>query len=171
MLMASAEHTPLYLDANFWVAVPLILFFGLLFRKGVHKAIGKSLDARGEAIAAELEEARALREEAQALLASYHRKQKEAETLAEDIVSQARKDAEIMATNARKSLAEKLERRTQQAEVKIANAEKQALADVRAKAAEMAANAAEDILRSNLKAADHSKLVADGIKQMGSALN
>lgn len=170
MVMAS-EYAAWYLDSHIWVAVPLILFFALLIWKGVHKSIFASLDARADSINAELEEARRLREEAQALLASYHRKQKEAETLADEIVSQARTDAEAVAVNARKDLAERLERRTQQAEEKIANAEAKALADVRAKAADMAAQAAETLLRSNLKTADHSKLVAEGIKQMGSVLN
>ena len=171
MLMASTAHAPFYLDSHFWVAVPLVLFFVLIISKGVHKSIFGALDARAEGIKTELEEARALREEAQALLASYHRKQKEAETLAEDIIAQARKDAEIMAATSRKELSERLERRTQQAEDKIANAEAQAMADVRSAAADLAASAAEQVLRTSLKTADHSKLVAEGIKQMGSVLN
>ena len=170
MIMAAAD-APFYLDSRFWVLVPLVLFFALLIWKGVFKAIGSGLDDRASAISNELNEARRLREEAQALLASYHRKQKEAETLAEEIVTQARTDAETMAATARKDLAERLQRRTALAEAKIEAAEAKALSDVRAKAAEIAADAAEQILRSDLKAADHSKLVAEGIKQMRSALN
>lgn len=170
MIMAAAD-APFYLDSRFWILVPLIMFFALLIWKGVFKALGKGLDDRASAISAELDEARRLREEAQALLASYHRKQKEAEDLAENIVTQARHDAEVMAANARKDLSERLERRTAMAEAKIEAAEAKALADVRAKAADLAVNAAEQILRGDLKASDHSKLVADGIKQMGRALN
>ena len=171
LIQASAAGTPFYLDASFWVAVCVILFFALLIWKGAHKAVGSALDERADKIRAELDEARRLREEAQAELASLQRKQKEAESLAEDIVKQARRDAELMAQTARKELGERLERRAAMAEAKIANAETQALAEVRAKAADIAIAAAETLLRDNLKSTDHTRLVADGIAQMGKTLN
>jgi len=90
----AAAGTPFYQDTRFFILVSLILFFALLIWKGVQKSIVAGLDARAQTISDELDEARRLREEAQALLASYHRKQAEAEKLAEDIVSQARRDAE-----------------------------------------------------------------------------
>ncbi|MEE9347354.1 MAG: F0F1 ATP synthase subunit B [Robiginitomaculum sp.] len=167
----AVEHLPFHLDARFWVAVSLAIFFAVLLKKGVHKAVAKGLDGRADEIRNNLDEARRLREEAQALLASYHRKQSEAETMAEGIIDQARKDAESMAAQARADLAERLERRTQMAEDKIANAEAQAMIDVRAKAADVAIEASRALLASNLKTADHNRLVADGIKQMGRALN
>ncbi len=171
LIMAAAEGTAFYLDSRFWVLVPLILFFALIIWKGVHKSMGAALDARAETIRGELDEARRLREEAQALLASYHRKQKEAEEQAEDIIAQARRDAEAMAVQSRRELSERLERRTQLAEEKIANAEVQALTEVRARAADLAVQAAEKIMRENMSAANHKSLVADGIKQIGKALN
>ena len=171
LIQASAAHVPFYLDPAFWVAVCVLGFLALLGWKGVHKLIGKTLDERSEKISDELAEARRLREEAQALLASYKRKQKEAEALAEDIVKQARHDAEIMAVNARKDLTERLERRTLMAEAKIKTAEAQALNEVRAKAADLSLEAAERLLRRDLKAADHASLVKDGIAQMGKVLN
>jgi len=127
LIQAAAAGTPFYLDASFWVAVCVLGFLALLVWKGVHKTIVKALDERSVKISNELAEARRLREEAQALLASYKRKQKEAEDLAEGIVKQARHDAELMAVNARKDLAERLERRTVMAETKIKAAEVQAL--------------------------------------------
>ncbi|WP_026941132.1 F0F1 ATP synthase subunit B family protein [Hellea balneolensis] len=154
-----------------WVFFALVLFLLVLGYFGIHKKIAGSLDARADKIRAELDEARSLREEAQALLASYQRKQKEAEEQADSIVKQARHDAEIMATNARKDLAERLERRAEQAEAKIATAEAQAMAEVKAKAAEMALNAAEKLIRSGTTSEDHAKLVKDGIAQMGKVLN
>ena len=171
LVMAAAEGTAFFLDSRFWVLVPLILFFAFLLWKGVHKSIAASLDARAETIRGELDEARRLREEAQALLASYHRKQKEAEEQAEQIVAQARRDAEAMAAQSRKDLSERLERRTQLAEEKIANAEVQALTEVRARAADLAVEAAEKIMRENMSAANHKSLVAEGIKQIGKSLN
>ena len=169
-LIHAAAGTPFYLDSKFWVLVPVVLFIAFVIYKGALKSVSSSLDARSNAIRDELDEARRLREEAQALLASYHRKQKEAEAQAEEIVKQARSDAENMAAQARKDLTERLERRAAQAEAKIANAEAQAMGEVKAKAADMALNTAETLLRTKLTAADKSKLIQDGIKQMGSTL-
>ena len=154
-----------------WVFLAVVLFLLCLAYFGVHKKIAGALDERADKIRTELDEAKSLREEAQALLASYQRKQKEAEEQAESIVKQARHDAEIMATNARKDLAERLERRAEQAEAKIATAEAQAMAEVKAKAAEMALTAAEKLIRSGTTSTDHSSFVKDGIAQMGKVLN
>jgi len=171
IMAGDAAHPVWHEDARFYVLVCIIAFFALLIWKGAHKAIAKALDDRADKISAELDEARRLREEAQALLASYQRKQKEAEELADGIVKQARRDAEIMAANSRKELKERLERRAVAAESKIASAEAKALSEVRAKAADVALGAAETLLRDNIKAADQTRLVKDGIAQMGKVLN
>lgn len=170
-IQAAVAGTPFYADASFWVAVCVILFLALVVSKGAHKAITSSLDERTVKIKSELEEARRLREEAQTLLASYKRKQKEAEEQAESIVKQARHDAETMAAQAREDLAERIERRTAMAEAKIANAQAQAEAEVRARAADMALNAAENLLKTKMTSAAKSKLVKSGISQMGNILN
>lgn len=171
MLIMAAAGTPWYLDSKLWVLIPLVLFLAFVLHKGALKGINSALDKRAEEIKDQLEEARRLREEAQTLLASYMRKQKEAEDQAEAIIAQAKHDAENMAAQARKDLAERLDRRAAQAEAKIANAEAQAMAEVKAKAADVAMNAAENLLRDTLKPADHSKLIKDGIAQMGKVLN
>ncbi len=170
-IMATAAGAPWYTDSKLWVLIPLVLFLAFVINKGAIKAVNTSLDKRADDIKSELEEARRLREEAQTLLASYNRKKKEAEDQAAAIIEQAKHDAELMASNARKDLADRLERRTAQAEAKIANAEAQAMAEVKAKAADMALEAAEKVLRNNLKTADHASLVKDGITQMGKVLN
>ena len=76
-----------------------------------------------------------------------------------------------MAANARKDLAERLERRAAMAEAKIANAETQALAEVRGRAADLALDAAQDLLKSGLSASEKSKLIKSGISSMGDMLN
>ncbi|MBL4852765.1 MAG: F0F1 ATP synthase subunit B [Robiginitomaculum sp.] len=154
-----------------WVFLALLLFIAFLMYKGIHKAMAKALDDRADAIRKELDDARTLREEAQALLSSFQRKQVEAEEQAKEIVKQARKDAETMAANARKDMAERLQRRAEQAEAKIKTAEAQAMADVKARAAQLALQAAEQILRNELASADHNALVKSGIADMGKALN
>ncbi len=118
-------------NPTIWVFFALLIIIGAALYLGIHKTIAKALDDRADNIRKELDDAKTLREEAQTLLASYQRKQAEAEEQAKSIVEQARRDAETMAAQARKDLHERLERRAEMAEAKIANAEAQAIADVK----------------------------------------
>ena len=154
-------------DPTLWVFLAVVAFLFLLTFLGVWKLIGEKLDQRSDNIRNEPDEARRLREEAQTLLASYKRRQKEAEAQAEEIVAQARRDAETMAQQSRRDLAERLERRAAAAEAKIESAESQAVADVRARAADLAVEMAEDRLRAELTAADQTRLIKDGLSQIG----
>src|SRR3954454_10121014 len=133
--------------AEFWVAVAFGVFVLILLYYRVPKLIAKSLDDRAEAIRKELDEARRLREEAQSLLADYQKKHRNVGQEADAILDQARREAEAFAHETRASLKSTLERRTQQAQDKIARAEAQAVDDVRSAAIDLALAAAEKILR------------------------
>jgi len=159
------------LDAEFWVAVSFFIFIGILVYVGVHKKIAEALDHRRDRIKAELDEARRLREEAQALLAHYRQKQKEAEGEAAAILTSAKADAERMTTEAEAKMSEFVVRRTKMAEAKIAQAESQALADVRAAAADAAVTAAERILKDTAKGNLADDLLASGIEDVKNKLN
>ncbi|MEE9273289.1 MAG: F0F1 ATP synthase subunit B [Robiginitomaculum sp.] len=166
----------MYWDFSFshptiWVFLALCIIIAAAIWKGVLKVIAKSLDARGEAIAKELDDAKNLREQAQALLNSYKRKQAEAEEQAIKIVTQAKKDAENMATQARVDFKERLARRAVMAESKIKAAETQAMADVKARAVDLATKAAENLIREQYKTGDHSNIIKDSISQMGKAFH
>ena len=158
-------------DPTFYAFLAFIAFFLILGYFGVHKTIAKTLDDRADAIKSELEEAKRLREEAQEMLASYQRKQREAEAEADAIVAQAKTEAKTLKAEARKDMAERLERRTAMAEQRIAQAEAQAAAEVKAAAADLAARAAEEILKSQLKKTDLNKIVDADIKLVGEKLN
>lgn len=129
-----------------WVAVGFLIFIGVVVWAGGHKALFAGIDARAEKISAELNEAKRLRDEAQALLASYEQKKVQAEKDAAGIVEAARIEAERLKAEAAQKLDDFVARRTKQAELKIAQAEAQASADVRAAAAELAAQAAGQVL-------------------------
>jgi F-type H+-transporting ATPase subunit b len=159
------------IDADFWVAVSFFIFIGVLGYIGVHRKIAEALDHRRDRIKAELDEARRLREEAQSLLAHYHRKQQEAETEAAAILTNAKADAERLALEAEAKMNEFVARRTKMAETKIAQAEAQALADVRAAAADAAVTAAERILKDNAKGQVAEDLLARGIEDVKNKLN
>src|ERR1043166_2491832 len=151
-------------DAETWVAVAFVIFIGVLIYYGIHRTAVKALDDRSARIKAELEEARRLKDEAQALLAEYQRKQQEAEREAAGIIAGAKAEAERLAAEAKTRAEDFLARRTKMAETKIAQAEAQALADVRAAAADTAAAAAETILTQTVKGKVADDLLNKGIE-------
>ncbi len=154
-----------------WVAIAFVIFIGVLLYVGAHRKIIVALDHRAERIKAELDEAKKLRDEAQALLAEYQKKQREAESEAAAIVAEARAEAERVAAESHAKVEEFVARRTKLAETKISQAEAQALADVRAAAAEAAVAAAENILRATTKGDVADNLVARGIQDVKAKLN
>lgn len=158
-------------NPTFWVLVSTVLFIGLAIKMGAAKALTGALDARGELVARELAEARRLRHEAELLLAEYESKRKAAEAEAEAIVANARDEAQRLAKDAEEKLAEFVTRRTKSAEDKIAQAESQATAEVRAAAAEAATRAAELILRGQVAGKAGADLVAAGLKDVKAKLN
>ena len=158
-------------DPTFWVAVSFFGFIGLLVYFKVPAMVAKTLDDRADAIRNELDEARKLREEARALLADYQRKQKEAEQTADDIVSQARKEAESVAAEMRQALQDSLEKRGKLAEEKIALAEVQAMGEVRAAAVDMAIAAAEKLIGDKLSAQDAERLIDQSTQYVKTKLN
>lgn len=158
-------------EAEFWVAVAFLLFVLVLFYVGAHKKILEALDSRAAGIKADLDEARRLRDEAQKLLAEYKRKQSEAENEAAAIVSEAKAEAERVAAEAKTKVEDFVARRTKMAETKIGQAEAQALADVRAAAAEAAVAAAEKILTVSAKGKVAEDLISRGIADVKAKLN
>ena len=158
-------------DAEIWVALAFIVFLCALGYLGVHKTMVRHIDQRRDKIKGELDEARRLKEEAQALLAQYQRKQREAEQEAAAIIAGAQAEAERMNAEAKTKTEEFVARRTKMAEAKIAQAEAQALADVRAAAAEAAVSAAEKVLAQTVKGELAESLVAKAIEDVKGRLN
>lgn len=153
-------------DSTFLTALSFVCFVGMLLYFGVWGQITKALDARAEGIKTELEEARKLREEAQALLAQYQRKQRDAEEEAQEIVSQARHEAERLAAETKQKLDEQVARRTALAEQKIAMAEAQASKEVRDAATEIAVAAAAKVLADTSDASRQDALIDQSLDQV-----
>jgi F-type H+-transporting ATPase subunit b len=149
-----------------WVAIGFLCLLGLLAYFGMHRKLIDALDERQGRIKAELDEAVRLREEAQSLLAEFERKGREAESEAEAIVVGAKAEAERLAAEAKTRMEEFVARRTKMAEDKIAQAEAQALADVRAAAADAAVAAAGKILSGTTKGKIADDLLAQGIDDL-----
>jgi len=158
-------------ETETWVALAFVLFVAGLAYIGVHRMIGKSLDDRAVRIKAELDEVRKLRDDAAQLLADYQRKRQDAEHEAQDIIAGAKAEAERLAAEAKAKVEEFVARRTKMAEVKIAQAEAQATADVRSAAADAAVAAAERILAQQAKGPLAGELIAKGIDDVSKKLN
>ncbi len=158
-------------DPTFWALVALVLFLLLMVYLKVPGVVTSALDKRADTIRKELDDARRLREEAQALLAEYQRKGREAETEAEEIIDQAKREAEAIAGEATRRLDEYVASRTRLAEQKIAQAETQALQEVKALSADVAIAAAEKILGVKVKGPAGEALIARSIGDVKSKLN
>lgn len=156
---------------EFWVAVSFVGFVLLIMYFKVPAQMGALLDDRADKIRNELDEARRLREEAQAMLAEFERKQRDAQKEAESIITLAKQEAEALAKETREKLKDSLERRGKIAEEKIARAEEQALSEVRSVAVNVAIAAAEQIIESKMTPAASKKLVDQSIKDLKTKLN
>jgi F-type H+-transporting ATPase subunit b len=154
----------MHLDADLFVAVGFALFLVVLLKVGAHRFFAGAIDGRIDRIKAELAEAQRLREEAEALLASFEGKRVEAEKEAAAIVSQAKVEAELMATEARKRIEDYMARGDKQVLEKIAQAEARAVGEVRAAAADAAVKIAESVLRKGVTGG--ADFVASGIKEL-----
>lgn len=158
-------------NTNFVVTLGFLVFIGVLFYFKVPSMIGKMLDGRAETIRSELDEAKALREEAQTLLASYERKQKEVQEQADRIVSTAKEEATTAAEEAKANIKASIERRLAAAEEQIESAKDAAVRDVRNQAIQVAIGAAQDLVAKQQTAASANKLIDDAIAEVGAKLN
>lgn len=159
------------MDSTFWAFIALLLFIALIVYLKVPGMIGRSLDERAENIKKELEEARTLREEAQQLLAEYHRKRKEAEKEAGDIVAAAEREAKALLEDAKQATEDYVVRRNKLAEQKIATAETDAINAVRASAVDLAIAAAGKIVADKVDAKVAGTLFKDALGQVKTNLN
>jgi F-type H+-transporting ATPase subunit b len=158
-------------NTNIVVAIGFAIFVGILLWLGVPRMLTRKLDERAVRIKAELDEARELREEAQTLLASYERRQKEVKAQAEDIVRAARVEAEKAAEAAKEDIRRSVARRMQTATEQIAAAEQAAVRQIKDRAAAVAVAAAGDVLRQKMQAEDADRLIESAISEVGAKLH
>ena len=150
-------------NTNFVVLISFLLFLGVLVYFKVPGFLGGMLDKRADGIRNELNEARKLREEAQSVLASYERKQKEVAEQAERIVEHAKEEARLAAEQAKEDLKVSIARRLAAAKDQIASAEASAVKEVRDQAIAIAVGAARDVIAKQMTAADGNKLIDEAI--------
>jgi F-type H+-transporting ATPase subunit b len=154
-----------------WVAIAFIILMGVFAYFGIHRTVLTTLDHRRDRIKAELDDARRLKEEAAKVLEDYKARRASAEREAAEIITGAKAEAERIASEAKAKMEDFVARRTKTAESKIALAEAQALADVRAAAADAAIAAASTILSQSVKGEVADDLLSKGIEDVRAKLN
>ncbi|MDB5443113.1 MAG: synthase subunit [Phenylobacterium sp.] len=160
----------LLMDPHFWVGLAFIVFLAVLVVAGVHRFAWKALGDAGDKVRAQLAEAEGLRAEAQALLEQIKVQKAQSEKLAAELLANAKDEAERLRVEAQAKLAEQIERRGQLAERRIATAEAQAAAEVKAAAADLATEMAEDVLKTRIVGAKLDPLIDQAIGQLSSKL-
>ena len=171
-LAASGEYGLFSLrNTDFVVAIGFLVFLGILLYFKVPKILTKMLDDRAAGIQSDIDEARAIREEAQSLLADYERKTREAKDQADDIVAAARKDAEASAEQARRDLDASVERRLAAAEEQIKSAQNAAIREVRDRAIAVATAAAADVLARQMTPDRSNRMIDDSIETVRAKLH
>ena len=156
----------MFQDPTFWVLVAFIGFISVLVYLKVPGMVTKGLDARAEKIKADLEEADALLKEAQDLLASYQKKQREAADEAQEIQARAKEEAERIVENGRTRLKDSLQRREKLAMDRITQAEASAVDEIRARTVDIALDATRDLLAENLSDDKANVMLDDSIKEL-----
>jgi F-type H+-transporting ATPase subunit b len=158
-------------NTNFVVIIAFAIFIGIVLYLGVPKMLGGLLDKRAAAIKAELDEAKSLREEAKALLASYEKKQTEVQAQADRILEAAKAEAAAAAEQAKADIVSSVARRLAAAEDQIASAEASAVKEVRDQAILVAIGAARDIISKQMTEAESNSLIDASIDDVGSKLH
>ena len=158
-------------NTDFVVTIGFLVFIGVLLYFKVPTLILGMLDKRAEGIKSELNEAKALREEAQALLASYERRQREVQEQADRIIAHAKEEAVLAGEQARADLERSIARRLAAAEDQIASAQASAVKEVRDRAIAVAIKAARDVVAKQMTAKDAAKSIDDAIAEVGQKLH
>jgi len=166
-------------SSDFWhldntdmiVLISFLIFVGILLKFNVPATLMGMLDKRAVGIKSDIDEAKTLREEAQTLLASYERKQREVQEQADRIVANAKEEASRAADQAKAEIKTSVARRLAAAQDQITNAKSAAIRDVRNQAATVAVAAAQDVIAKQTTAADANKLVDDAIAEVGAKLH
>ena len=160
----------LFHDTNTWVLLGFLIFVGFIYKRAANIVTTK-LDERADNIRKQIEEARTLREEAQAMLAQYQRQQRDAEKAAAELVSAAKVQAEHILKQAQIDAEAAAERQKKMAEARIAQMEAHAVTEIRAVAAEVAVQATRSLIEQKVDAKKAGDILADSIEKLPSRIN
>jgi F-type H+-transporting ATPase subunit b len=158
-------------ETDFWEWIGLIAVLAIFLWKGAPAFIARALDRRADAISKELESVKRLREEAETVLINYRERAQGTESETAAILNESRAENERFAAEARAQMQAQIERRARQAQERIVQAEANAMAEIRALAADAAVAAAEKIIASRLGEQKATALIAQSIGELPAKLN
>lgn len=161
----------MWADPETWVAASFILFIAVILYYRAPARVAKALDSRSATIARELEEARKLRQEAEAVLADYRQRSANAEAEAKAILAMAEREAAAYVKEARTSFDEMLARRMNLAEQKIRQEEEKARKEIRTQAAELAIAAAEQLIERKVTGKMAEDMITSSIDRIKKRLH
>jgi F-type H+-transporting ATPase subunit b len=157
------EATAFGIAPGGYVALAMLVVFAIMLWKRVPALIAKALDAKIAGIREQLDTAAKLRDEAAALKAQYEAKAKTADDEIAALKAAAEKQAADVVAKAKQDAADLIARHKALSEAKIAAAERAAIDELRAKAANAAAAAASGLIAEQHDAAADQKLVDQAI--------
>ena len=160
------EPTAFGLNAGGWIALAMLVVFGILLWGKAHRMLAGALDAKIALIRDQLAEAEALRKEAEALRAEYEKKAKSADKDRAALLKRAKHEAEEIVAKAESDAEALIERRSRMAEDKIAAEERAAVEQLRSATAAAAAKAAARLIAERHDAGSDAKLVNQAIGEI-----
>ena len=169
--MAAGERFVSLSNTNFIVLLAFLLFIAVLVYLKVPGLLTGMLDKRADGIRDELNEAKALREEAQTILASYERKQREVQEQSERIIEHAKQEASLAAEQAKEDLKVSMARRIKAAEDQIGSAQARVIREVRDEAIKVSIAAAREVIAKQMTAASGNKLIDEAIETVDAKLH
>ena len=161
----------MFAEPEFWVAVGFVILMGVFAYVGVHRTVLTALDHRATASRPNSTTPAASRKKPPSCSPSTRPATPAPSAKPQDIITNAKAEAERIAAEAKAKMEDFVARRTKTAESKIALAEAQAIADVRAAAANAAVTAASTILSQSVKGPVADDLLAKGIAEVRAKLN
>ena len=159
-----------FAEPETYVLIAFVLFFAVLWRR-MWEPLRDMLDARANAVGAELDEAARLRREAEAMLSDAQKRRDAAIEESRRLIEGAKAEAERIARASAEEAQHAARRREQMAMDRIAAAEKAAVDDVRTMAAEVATAAVRDVMRRGLPEDASARLIDHAIAGLPSALS
>ncbi|HEX4080725.1 MAG TPA: hypothetical protein VHX61_17835 [Rhizomicrobium sp.] len=158
-------------ESDFWEWVGFLAVIAIFLWKGAPAFITSTLDRRAAGISKELDSVKRLREEAETVLIGYRERARGAESETAAILNETRAETERFTAEARARMQAQIERRARQAQERIAQAEANAMAEIRALAADAAAAAAEKLIAARLGEEKATTLIARSIDELAASLN
>jgi F-type H+-transporting ATPase subunit b len=158
-------------ETDFWEWLGLLAVIAIFFYQRVPAFIANALDRRAQTIAKELESVKRLREEAETVLINYRERAESAEHEAATILNETRAETDRFTAEARAQMQAQIERRARQAQERIAQAEANAMAEIRALAADAAVAAAQKLIVARLGEQKAASLITQSITELPSKLN